>query len=699
VLLLEQGDPQQAGKLLEEVAQPEVSAYPAQVFFLLGEAYRLQGHWKQAVDWYERYGAASPIGIGSHLTLRLAESYLQLGEDEKAMALYQEAANDVEFLLPQRAATMEKLAQLEVVRQNYPQAVVWYDRILSLAKIPAYQAEVHYLSAQAHVAWGEEELAQDRFLSLVRGYPATSHAYLALRELTEENQKEVSDYQRGMIYLFNADYSAAVTAFYQHIEAGGDIAEAHYYAARAHRLGGESRSALEELDRMMATHTFTESRVLAKGWLEKAQLEALLGQVERAISTLKRFVGLHPTDPLAGEALWRAAKLEEQAGNCSDASVTYSSLAEAYPEGEYALLAAFQAGLCRYRLGQMSAALERWEGLKEKHMQPELKAKVLLWLGKAEREAGQSQKAETYLSAAIATSPGSYYAIRAQEVLGTASSSSPGWEANLDFVTAEREELEAWLESWAGPPPKAGEQGDATPLPGAHFQLGRELLALGLRQEALQEFAQAKDASHADPWTLHRLALGLSEDGIYRLSISCAHQLLKLSPATSPLDAPSLLAKLLYPTYYGDLVLAETEEKGLDPLLLFALMRQESLFDPQATSWAGARGLTQVIPSTGQWIAEKIGWSRFSPDELYRPYVSVEFGAWYLAEQVEGFGGNPFMALAAYNGGPTNSARWRDPDPDIFLENITLAETEKYVRKVYEHYAFYQAIYRTPLQG
>ena len=698
-LLLQQRDYQQASKLLEELAEPQVSAYPAQTLFLLGEAYRFQGQWEQALEYYHRYAQATPTGIGSYLNLPLAECYLQLGEEEKAMALYEEAANDEDFLLPQRAAAMEKLAQLEVVRENYPQAVLWYDRILSLAQIPAYQAKLHYLAAQAYTAWGKQELAQARLLSLIRKYPATSHAYLALRELSEENQREVSHYQRGLICHFNADYSAAIMAFHQHIEAGDDIAEAHYYAARAHRLAGEPRLALEELNEMIATHAYTESRVVAKGWLEKAQIEGLLGQPTEAESTLKRFARLHPTDPLAEEALWRAAKLEERAGDLTDALATYSSLAETYPNGEFAVLAAFRAGLCQYRLGKLAEAFKLWDELKTRHMEPELKAKVLLWLGKAELRLGQDETAQAHLSAATATSPGSYYAIRAREVLGLEEDFTQEWEPGRQFAPEEREELQAWLVGWAGPTPEAGEEDDEAELPGAHFRLGRELLALGLYPEALEEFARAKEASYTDPWALYRLALGFAEDGIYHLSIPCAHQLLKLSPATSPLDAPKLLARLLYPTYYADLALAQAKEKGLDPLLLFALIRQESLFNPDATSWAGARGLTQVIPTTGRWIAEKKGQRDFSPDELYRAYVSMEFGAWYLAEQLKDFGGNRFMALAAYNGGPTNTAHWQDPDPDIFLENITLSETEKYVRKVSEHYAFYQAIYQAPPEG
>jgi len=157
--------------------------------------------------------------------------------------------------------------------------------------------------------------------------------------------------------------------------------------------------------------------------------------------------------------------------------------------------------------------------------------------------------------------------------------------------------------------------------------------------------------------------------------------------------------RLAYPTYYENLVLQEAQATGLDPLLIFALIRQESLFESLATSSASAHGLMQVWPPTGAQIAAELGWPPgYETSDLYRPNVSLRFGTYYLAQQRDRFDGRLDVALAGYNGGPANARRWLQEagdDPDLFLELITLDETRLYLQRIKEHLAVYQALYRT----
>ena len=119
---------------------------------------------------------------------------------------------------------------------------------------------------------------------------------------------------------------------------------------------------------------------------------------------------------------------------------------------------------------------------------------------------------------------------------------------------------------------------------------------------------------------------------------------------------------MAYPLAYASLVEAAGRENEVSPLVLLALIRQESFYDPQATSVAGALGLTQVIPATAMEIAEKLGHRDFTPRDLLEPTLNIEFGAFYLGDQLRLFDGDLYLALAAYNGGPGNALRWQD-DP------------------------------------
>ena len=135
----------------------------------------------------------------------------------------------------------------------------------------------------------------------------------------------------------------------------------------------------------------------------------------------------------------------------------------------------------------------------------------------------------------------------------------------------------------------------------------------------------------------------------------------------------------------------------LDPLLVFALIRQESLFESLAASWASARGLMQVIPPTGEEIHAELGWPPgYETADLHRPYVSLRFGTYYLAKQRDRFDGRIDVALAGYNGGPFNAQRWLEragDDPDLFRELVTFSETRTYIQRIKEHLAIYQALY------
>jgi soluble lytic murein transglycosylase len=103
-----------------------------------------------------------------------------------------------------------------------------------------------------------------------------------------------------------------------------------------------------------------------------------------------------------------------------------------------------------------------------------------------------------------------------------------------------------------------------------------------------------------------------------------------------------------------------------------------------------------VIEPTGEAIAEELGIDRFDLTDLYQPGLSLRFGAHYLAQQLAGFDGNFYHALAAYNGGPGNAARWAagsSGDVDWFYEEIDFSETRLYIKLVSENLAQYRSIY------
>jgi len=160
--------------------------------------------------------------------------------------------------------------------------------------------------------------------------------------------------------------------------------------------------------------------------------------------------------------------------------------------------------------------------------------------------------------------------------------------------------------------------------------------------------------------------------------------------------APVAFWQLSYPTPYSATVEAAAGEFDLDPLLLWAIMRQESRFDPEALSYVGARGLMQVMPSTQDWITEQMG-ETLTPGDAYTPEASVRMGAWFLRFLLDYFDGDLGLVIAAYNGGAGSVDSWQAhplvSDRDDLLRWIGFGETREYLVQVSLNYRVYQALY------
>jgi soluble lytic murein transglycosylase len=218
--------------------------------------------------------------------------------------------------------------------------------------------------------------------------------------------------------------------------------------------------------------------------------------------------------------------------------------------------------------------------------------------------------------------------------------------------------------------------------------------------EARLEFESLREAVNSSAEDSFRLANHLLEIGLYRTGIFAAREVLTLAGQESQsasLTAPPYFGHSRYGLYYHDLIIAEAAKYELDPLFMFSVVRQESLFEGFVSSTANAHGLMQIVQATGEQIASELNWPpAFDSDDLFRPIVSVRFGAYYLDKNRDLLDGNLYAGLAAYNAGPGNSIVWNElagNDPDLFLEIIRFEETRNYIRFIYEIFNTYRTLY------
>jgi soluble lytic murein transglycosylase len=594
--------------------------------FLLADALVGAGEPLSATKAYSRYLQAGTV-ITPYVNLSLGDALRAAGVYTATLAPYRRAINEA----PSRAFEVdarEKLALAHVAQGAYAAAVEQYDAILSVARQSAYRAYVEYQAAETLLLSGATEAGYQRHTNVVETYPTDEHAYQSLVKLVQAG-RPVNDLLRGQVDYYGGAYGPAVQALYRYIYAYPDThsGDAHWYAGLSYWEAGSPDLAVNEFELLIDTHP--ENRFWGHAWLKLAELHAVQGRTEEAVSTYRAFVDAAPEHALAPEALWEAAQLLERAGMIESAATQYLDCQSAYPGSDVAPGALFRGGLQLYQLGDGSAraeAAEAWETLADRYPDASDRQAALLWLGKLRLEEGETEAARTVLEAAVGAAPDQYYGLRAAQIApapGVTPSPSPDDELHHD--TGSRDETEAWLADWMalesadGGPEDLGELSPRLATD-ARLRRGRELWRLGRFQQAKAELEAVRVQTYANPLDQYQLALAYRDLGLYRSSILCAWRVIGLSPVTTTLDAPRFLLRLAYPTYYENLVLDNVQKTGLDPHLIFSLIRQESLFESLATSSASAQGLMQVIPPTGAEIAGELGWPPdYATSDLYHP--------------------------------------------------------------------------------
>ncbi|MFA6051027.1 MAG: transglycosylase SLT domain-containing protein [Methylobacter sp.] len=153
---------------------------------------------------------------------------------------------------------------------------------------------------------------------------------------------------------------------------------------------------------------------------------------------------------------------------------------------------------------------------------------------------------------------------------------------------------------------------------------------------------------------------------------------------------------LRFPVHYSNQIHNHAHQQNLDPAIVFGLIRQESVFDKDAESSVGARGLMQIMPKTGMEIARELKEKWQSAKSLFNPDVNVKYGAFYYKQLLKRFNGHFALATAAYNAGPGRVAKWlpaaETVPADIWVETIPYRETRKYVAAVLSYAIIYQQL-------
>ncbi len=399
-------------------------------------------------------------------------------------------------------------------------------------------------------------------------------------------------------------------------------------------------------------------------------LQWRIGDTQAARATFSRLAQEFPASELAPAAMFDIGRAYEDDAQWSLARAAYLRLVRSYPHSTEAADGRFRAPFALYMTGQFDTASREFASMKPMAASASERDALSYWHARSMERSGQSAAAAAIYQSLAQSTDSNYYPELAARRIG-----APTYQA----AAVNASQLDAAMPSVA---------------PGslAAFHLDRvaTLRRLGLNYLEAPELRAVAAEDPADPRVRDFVLAELQRTGEWFAAIELAVRLEK----TGSLDS-SATERLRYPRAYWDMIAQAANDDALDPYLVLALVRQESLFNPQARSVSDARGLMQLMPATADRIGPSAGFQQASLN-LYDPSLSVRVGTTYLKNLFEMFGGDPFKAVAAYNAGEHAVQQWNAKypgDDDQWVENIGFHETRDYVKRVIGGLREYRMLY------
>lgn len=613
-------------------------------------------------------GEAAPLPIlEDYRAFWMARSLEDMGEERGAAAAYQALLITSDNPILHHSARL-RLAALYRADDQPAKALPLYEE--QMAYSPDQAPQLLYLLATTSAEAKDPQGAQIWRMKLLANHPKSRQALESLGKLPSKSDATI-DYAAAQVHHGHGQFAQAIKGFQRFVrEHPRDhrVAEADFMLARSYQGAGQYAKAEKTFKEVYDKYGRPSALYRIAG------IKVRRDQEDEAIATYEHLAKRFPQHDLADNALWQAAKALERNNHFDQAEQYYRHLAENYPESKYRDEAGWSVGFTFYCRQDYHKAQVVFESLSKLAREPHIIDQCLFWAGKSADKLGSEAEATAFYRRAAIGFPRSYYSARAVKL------------GYLDQVQLKGRPTAI----------RRFHTKDVAILESAdHLHRAEALYALGMRQLSGTEMHYAARANRDN-----LAALKIVRDRYEALGF--LNRALRLSmrifvDGQEPDELPRI-----YPAYYWDQIVAAAAEAEIDPFLVLSVIRQESTFNEDAVSRAGALGLMQIMPQTGSKMASKLGMHRFERRSLFDPDISIRLGSYFLGDQVRQFTEGPTaelgyeLGLAAYNAGPVNAQKWlkRFPyeDIDAFIERIPFKETRLYVKLVLKNYTIYKAL-------
>lgn len=640
---------------------------------------------------------------------RLLQKHSEHKDLEEAIERYKEASRLAPlFVLSQNhiAECANLLGQEKIVQQALT-AITQNKDVDAKSRAAAL-----YGLGQSSLRASEKEKAREYFEQAQKADPASQFAlgsayYIASLDLHEPDTATAGN----TALMSSTDKTNAINQYRRYLEASPDgrfaeeivtelqnypgfvpSAHDHELFAQANYAHGHWQAALDEWRKAGNTSE----------WYRQAICILRLGQTPAGKAALLAGIKNHPNDDAVVDAATALAAMSNKEGATAVWSVVaqkssrfadaglwnlairaathpaslayYRQIASKYPTSRYAPESAWWLAWEDVKTGHGTQALAAMKNGASQYANARAGTRFAYWIGKLYERLGKKDLAKAAYQRTVTMQPWSYYSYRAQARLAALNGGrDEGWRTvPARKVAWSADTAEQW--DWPEPPKELAEQEGETVAVLTELRQWDECLDLlpDKKEGALRAFYLAKTDQPLK-------------------AINAAVPELKGAPQKTE------LWQLAYPLLHARQIAREGPSKQVDPLLVQALIREESRYNAAAVSSSNALGLMQLLPGTAYGVAKRLGIKLSGVQDVHDPKVNITLGTDYLGYVHRRFNGNSLFAVASYNGGPNAVARWAKTlpaDTDVFVENIPYKETRDYVRKVFGSYWNYRAIYQ-----
>ena len=692
--LVEKENYLQAAQRLESLLQipsGKLSAEKQEIHHVLAYCYERQKKWAEAIEHYQK-AVSQNYDLADYGLYHLAKSYQQMEDYPNAVIWYQRLVNRH----PQSfhiAEAKYEIAHIYREQGEYAKALEVFSPLITNSQ-SGYVRRAMYESAKAYEglqSWEEAQLTYQQLIDANAGNQTAKEALAQLQRLIKRHPAlQITRSQRmmhGMVLYNHRQLREARPQFREVARGHKDMltGRATYYIGRSYYGQRKYDLAIKEYNKIVSLYP-------ASGYLTRALYQTTLcyrrkGQPELAQKHLKAFIANYSWSALADNALYDLGWVQENQEQYDEAIASYRRLTRKYRRSDMAPQAYWRIGWIQFKNKRYAACIDTFALFMELFPEDSFAMAAHFWTAKSYERQDQRKTAGKIYSQIVEANHW-YYSNRAKEQLKRHTVQKQAGKTLTALVHSRARVISDGL-IWKGVGLKK------TPRI-------EKLMHLKLFEDAVTEI---KGTIQSDRSNLR--------DSYYNL-IVCYQKLKKFQQAHEYADKlskfqslrdenqaiPLELYQLLYPVYYTDMVGKHAKKYKIDPLFVASMIREESRYNAEIVSSAGALGLMQIMPATGRELARRLKIRRFHRGMLFDPDINIQMGTWYMKDLMDRFENNHALVAGAYNGGPGRMQRWLSEmdtsDLDEFIEDISITQTRRHIKKVIDSYYIYQELYPKP---